>query len=85
MVRNRQPRNAATPTPTPTDSYANSSKHAPFLPSIDSLRTGDQNASSPEPSSKMSITAFLHRQPVWLLLAVASGSCAAFNGVFAKL
>jgi hypothetical protein len=25
------------------------------------------------------------RQPVWLLLAMASGSCAAFNGVFAKL
>jgi hypothetical protein len=27
----------------------------------------------------------LRKQPVWLLLAIASGSCAAFNGVFAKL
>lgn len=28
---------------------------------------------------------FLRRQPVWLLLAVSSGACAAINGVFAKL
>ncbi|KAL9113082.1 MAG: hypothetical protein Q9227_002694 [Pyrenula ochraceoflavens] len=27
----------------------------------------------------------LRRQPVWLLLAIASGACAAINGVFAKL
>jgi hypothetical protein len=27
----------------------------------------------------------LRQQPVWLLLAIASGTCAAFNGVFAKL
>jgi hypothetical protein len=27
----------------------------------------------------------LRKQPLWLLLAIASGSCAAFNGVFAKL
>lgn len=27
----------------------------------------------------------LRKQPVWLLLAIASGACAAFNGVFAKL
>lgn len=27
----------------------------------------------------------LRRQPVWLLLAVSSGACAAINGVFAKL
>jgi hypothetical protein len=25
------------------------------------------------------------RQPIWLILAIASGACAAFNGVFAKL
>jgi len=31
------------------------------------------------------MTNFLRNQPVWLILAVASGSCAAFNGVFAKL
>jgi hypothetical protein len=28
---------------------------------------------------------FLKTQPAWLLLAIASGGCAAFNGVFAKL
>ena|SRR5947209_17633095 len=27
----------------------------------------------------------LQKQPLWPLLAIASGSCAAFNGVFAKL
>ncbi|KAF7512241.1 hypothetical protein GJ744_002403 [Endocarpon pusillum] len=32
-----------------------------------------------------SMSALLRRQPVWLLLAIASGACAAFNGVFAKL
>jgi len=28
---------------------------------------------------------FIKTQPAWLLLAIASGGCAAFNGVFAKL
>lgn len=28
---------------------------------------------------------FLRKQPVWLVLAIASGGCAAINGVFAKL
>ncbi|KAK5034108.1 hypothetical protein LTS07_003028 [Exophiala sideris] len=32
-----------------------------------------------------SIVAALRRQPVWIVLAVSSGACAAFNGVFAKL
>ena len=32
-----------------------------------------------------SILAALRRQPVWIVLAVSSGACAAFNGVFAKL
>ena len=27
----------------------------------------------------------LRRQPLWMVLAVSSGACAAFNGVFAKL
>jgi drug/metabolite transporter (DMT)-like permease len=35
--------------------------------------------------SKSAMSDFLKRQPVWILLAVASGACAAFNGVFAKL
>lgn len=28
---------------------------------------------------------WLRRQPLWIVLAVASGACAAINGVFAKL
>jgi hypothetical protein len=32
-----------------------------------------------------SIIAAWRRQPLWMVLAVASGACAAFNGVFAKL
>lgn len=28
---------------------------------------------------------FLRRQPLWLLLSISSGTCAAINGVFAKL
>jgi len=32
-----------------------------------------------------SIIAAWRRQPVWMVLAVSSGACAAFNGVFAKL
>ena len=32
-----------------------------------------------------SIIAAWRRQPLWMVLAVASGACAAINGVFAKL
>jgi len=28
---------------------------------------------------------WIRRQPLWIVLAVASGTCAAINGVFAKL
>lgn len=28
---------------------------------------------------------WIRRQPLWIVLAVASGACAAINGVFAKL
>lgn len=41
-------------------------------------------ASTPAPApalSKMSLV----RQNQWIVLAIASGACAAFNGVFAKL
>jgi hypothetical protein len=40
------------------------------------------------PSEKTALnrmSQMLRKQPLWLLLAIASGSCAAFNGVFAKL
>lgn len=39
-------------------------------------------ATSPE---AVSIMDWIRRQPVWMVLAVASGTCAAINGVFAKL
>ena len=34
---------------------------------------------------KAAMKSFLSRQPLWLILSVASGACAALNGVFAKL
>jgi hypothetical protein len=37
-----------------------------------------------DPTS-LSLLSALRRQPVWIILAVSSGACAAFNGVFAKL
>jgi hypothetical protein len=36
-------------------------------------------------SATTNMSHLLRKQPVWLLLAIASGICAAFNGVFAKL
>lgn len=42
---------------------------------------GDEQADIESSSSKMA----LMRQNQWIVLAVASGACAAFNGVFAKL
>jgi len=36
-------------------------------------------------ASWSSLVETLRRQPVWIVLAVSSGACAAFNGVFAKL
>jgi hypothetical protein len=48
-----------------------------------------ENQDGPDDSAKKyqksRMSSFVRRQPVWLLLAVASGVCAAFNGVFAKL
>jgi hypothetical protein len=41
--------------------------------------------SEPKDKTMARMSNVLRRQPVWLLLAVASGGCAAFNGVFAKL
>jgi hypothetical protein len=34
---------------------------------------------------KSSLVQYLRKQPVWIVLAVSSGACAAINGVFAKL
>jgi hypothetical protein len=39
----------------------------------------------PEKTVPNRMSQMLRKQPLWLLLAIASGSCAAFNGVFAKL
>lgn len=40
---------------------------------------------APSTKSWTSNMDWLRRQPVWIILAVASGTCAAINGVFAKL
>lgn len=50
---------------------------------LDSIR--DPQAANPEMTASSSILGALRRQPVWIVLAVSSGTCAAFNGVFAKL
>jgi hypothetical protein len=64
------------------------------LPAVDGGGSEDDallGSRKPEPLSHSKETAvtnmssLLRKQPVWLLLAIASGSCAAFNGVFAKL
>lgn len=38
-----------------------------------------------ESGAAVSIMDWIKRQPVWMVLAIASGACAAINGVFAKL
>jgi hypothetical protein len=43
------------------------------------------NASSPAPEEEMLDLHNMSRKSQWIILAVASGCCAAFNGVFAKL
>jgi hypothetical protein len=61
-------------------------------PLLESDREGDSDKPplQPDPSltpagASMQPNALLRRQPVWLILAIASGACAACNGVFAKL
>jgi hypothetical protein len=44
-----------------------------------------ESFSDPKDKTVTSMSNVLRKRPVWLLLAIASGSCAAFNGVFAKL
>ncbi|KIY03813.1 uncharacterized protein Z520_00504 [Fonsecaea multimorphosa CBS 102226] len=48
-------------------------------------RRGGSAAVEMDRLSGSSIVRALRRQPVWIVLAVSSGACAAFNGVFAKL
>jgi hypothetical protein len=59
---------------------------------LESDREGDSDKPplQPDPSptptiASMQPNALPRRQPVWLILAIASGACAACNGVFAKL
>ena len=50
--------------------------------------TRGQEETNPQEAKEMnasSIIAAWRKQPLWMVLAVASGACAAFNGVFAKL
>ncbi|KIV93965.1 hypothetical protein, variant [Exophiala mesophila] len=52
-------------------------------PTSNSIR--DPGATEPDMTASSSVLGALRRQPVWIVLAVSSGTCAAFNGVFAKL
>lgn len=45
----------------------------------------DPRSANPDMTASSSVLGALRRQPVWIVLAVSSGTCAAFNGVFAKL
>jgi hypothetical protein len=59
-------------------------------PSPPSYNTIDGSSSSPESSippaedGEMDLSN-MSRKSQWIILAIASGACAAFNGVFAKL
>jgi hypothetical protein len=60
----------------------------PSLPTTDRPPLDTAKAALVSEPNDKAATAMSHerrRRPVWLLLAMASGSCAAFNGVFAKL
>ena len=50
-----------------------------------SAQAGPETSKKEEMSQMRRLRDFLRRQPVWMVLAVSSGACAAFNGVFAKL
>lgn len=84
MIRHRRP--AAEPalsTPVSTmHAESHSGEQAPLL-----QQQSDANGGLINPDdelSRSSIMSYL-RQNRWMVLATASGACAAFNGVFAKL
>lgn len=77
-------------TTTATD---NPELHLAGKPPPSSYNTLDSSPSAPEPAgpqtsqaedSEMELSS-LSRKSQWIILAIASGACAAFNGVFAKL
>ncbi len=52
---------------------------------VDGGKSKDESLTPSEKTAPNRMSQILRKQPLWLLLAIASGSCAAFNGVFAKL
>lgn len=58
-------------------------------PAVAAKLVGEKDSSpiptKPEPETMPGKAAIFLRQPIWIILAVSSGTCAAFNGVFAKL
>lgn len=52
---------------------------------VDGGKSKDESLTPSEKTAPNRMSQMLRKQPLWLLLAIASGSCAAFNGVFAKL
>ncbi|KAI9724045.1 MAG: hypothetical protein M1812_000763 [Candelaria pacifica] len=57
------------------------SPHEPLLPS----NTRSQDSQSTDEATTSPTSRTMSRKTQWLALAIASGACAAFNGVFAKL
>lgn len=101
MIRQRRPAAEPTASTTPAEAtgippstmhaveshkQSGPGEQAPLLPQYDQ----DTDALDPlddktvDTSSPGSIMSYL-RQNRWMVLAIASGACAAFNGVFAKL
>lgn len=90
MIRQRRP--AAEPAlstpvstgipPSAMHSESQSGEQAPLLHQQSNAIGGLDDTD--DASSRGSIMSYL-RQNRWMVLAIASGACAAFNGVFAKL
>lgn len=90
MIRQRRPvAEPSVSTPVPA-SKKGSSSVAKMRPSEsqseerEPLLQRDSDGDEEEPTTTSSTMRYI-RQNRWMVLAVASGACAAFNGVFAKL
>lgn len=64
--------------------------HFQAMPSFDLAyipqhRSSSHASTRPQNLGSATVMSLLKTQPAWLILAIASGGCAAFNGVFAKL
>ena len=87
MLRHHRKRDSAQQLQVPTaamdDAPSSEDEHLPLSSTWkpETFSTTRNNT----PATAQTMSNLLRKQPVWLLLAIASGACAAFNGVFAKL